>query len=91
MKENWTFAKAYGIAIPFIMLEYIFSLHGNYFLHYKLDYSPMDVLIITICFYFVNLWLLNYFILKHKGHNIYMEILCFGLVLTAFLLTTVIR
>ena len=91
LRENWYFSKAYLIAIPLVMIEYLFSLNGNHYMHYILDYSPIDILIITVCFYFVNLWILNYFVLKHKSHNIYMEFFCFVLVLTAFLLTTVIR
>ena len=91
MHDKWTFLKALMIAIPFVLIEYCFSLHGNYFMHHDLNYSTMDILILTICFYFINLWLMNYFVLKHKGGNIYKEILCFGLIICAFLLTTVIR
>lgn len=91
LRENWYFWKAYMMAIPLVLVEYLFTLNGNHYMHHVLEYSPVDVLIITICFYFVNLWLLNYYVLKHRGHNIYMEMVCFGLVLTAFLLTTVIR
>lgn len=90
-RERWYFMKAYMIAIPFVLLEYCFSLNGNYYMHYIMDYSPLDILIITMCFCFINLWLLNYFILKHTGHNIYMEVFCFCLVITAFILTTVVR
>ena len=90
LKDNWSFQKAYMIAIPCVLIEYCFSLNGNYYMNSVLNFPPMNILIITICFYFINLWLLNYFILKHKG-NIFKEIVCFGLIISAFLLTTVIR
>jgi len=91
MHEKWNFWKAYLIAIPIVFIEYIFSLHGNYYMHSIFDYSPIEILIITISFCFINLWLMNFFILKHKKYNIYKEFLCFLLIITAFLLTTVIR
>ena len=91
LDKNWTFWKAFTIAIPLVIIEYIFSLHGNYYLHNMFDYSPIDILIITICFYFINLWLLNYYILKHTKTNIYKELVCFLLIIAAFFLTTVIR
>ena len=91
LDEKWTFWKAFTIAIPFVIIEYLFSLNGNYYLHSMFDYSPIDILIITICFYFINLWLLNYYILKHTKSNIFKELVCFLLIITAFLLTNVIR
>ena len=91
MREEWTFWKALLIAVPFVLIEYCFSLNGNYYIHKISGYSAMDILIITICFYFTNLWLLNYFILKQTDHNMYIEVFCFLLVLCAFILTNVIR
>lgn len=91
MEDKWLFWKAYFMAIPVIMIEYFFSLHGNHYLYFFFDYSPVDILIVTICFYFVNIWLLNYFVLKHPVSNIYKEFFCFGLILTAFVFTTVIK
>jgi hypothetical protein len=91
MSEKWTFLKAFTIAVPFVLIEYCFSLNGNYYIHQKFGYSAMDILIMTICFYFINLWLLNYFILEHTQHNMYVEAFCFALVIGAFLLTNVIQ
>lgn len=91
MGDKWTFLKALLIAVPLVLIEYCFSLNGNYYIHKICGYSAMDILIITICFYFINLWLLNYFILEHKDHNMYIEVFCFFLVTCAFLLTNVIR
>ena len=91
MHDKWTFLKALMIAVPFVLIEYCFSLNGNYYMVSKMNFSPMEVLIITMCFYFINLWVLNFFILKHPNYNIYKEFFCFGLIITAFLMTTVIR
>jgi len=91
MKNKWSFLNAFMIAIPIVIIEYTFSLHGNHYLHNELDYSAMDILIMTICFYFINLWLLNYFVLKNKVTNVYKEIFCFVLIICAFLTTTVIK
>jgi len=91
MKHNWSFLRAFMIAIPLVTIEYFFSLHGNHYLHNEIKMVPMDILIITMCFYFINLWLLNYFVLKNKIQNVYKEIFCFGLIICAFLTTTVIK
>lgn len=64
--EEWTFFKAFAIAMPLVALEYTCSLHGNYMAHSFLGMSSMQILILTICFYFVNLWMLNIVVLKHR-------------------------
>ncbi len=91
LKENWNFFMALGIAIPIVVLEYFFSLHGNHYAHFFFNMSPLDILIITMCFYFVNLWILNFFILKNETHNMYSEIFAFLLVITAFVISSVIH
>lgn len=91
LKDNWKFLTALSIAIPLILIEYTFSLHGNHYAHTYLRLTALDILIITICFYFVNLWLLNRFVLGHKGHKVWAEVLAFCLIIVAFLITNVIR
>lgn len=91
LKDNWKFFTALAIAIPFVLIEYTFSLHGNHYAHKYLKLTAIDILIITICFYFINLWLLNRFVLGHKGHKAWSELLAFGLIVAAFLITNVIR
>lgn len=91
LKENWRFLTALAIAIPIVIIEYTFSLHGNYFAHKYLDLTPLDILIITMCFYFVNLWILNRFVLGNKGHKVWYEVLAFGLIIAAFMITNVIH
>lgn len=55
---NWTFIKAYLIALPIVALEYQFSLRGNKWAH-ESGISPMNVLLITLCFYFIAMFILN--------------------------------
>lgn len=80
---NWTFTKAFFIAIPFVLVEYQFSLRGNYMARSQLRVNPLQILIITMCFYFVNLWLLNHFLLKQPVNTI-TDTVAFALVLLAF-------
>jgi len=88
--NNWTFMNAFIIAIPLVIIEYIFSLHGNHYANTILKQSPHNILIITVCFYFVNLWLLNYFVLKHRIEPIH-EIIAFCLIIAAFFVSTVFQ
>jgi len=90
MNENWNFLYAVSIAIPLVVIEYTFTLHGNYFLFKHHDFSPVDILAITMVFYFVNLWLLNVFILQKKVKNILQELVAFLLIIGAFYLSAVI-
>lgn len=55
---NWTFLKAYLIAMPLVALEYQFSLRGNKWAH-DAGISPMNVLLITLCFYFIAMFILK--------------------------------
>jgi branched-subunit amino acid transport protein AzlD len=81
--DDWTFLRALAIALPLVFLEYQFSLRGNHAAITQLGFNAIQVLMITLCFYFINLWLLNVFILKHKVLW-WRELLCFGLILLAF-------
>ena len=83
--DEWTFFKAFAIAMPLVAMEYTFSLHGNYFAHANLGMTSMQILIMTICFYFVNVWLLNILILKHRVN--YRQLIAFALVVAAFLVS----
>ena len=44
-----------------------------------------------MCFDFINLWLLNYYVLKYPYKNIGKEIASLVLIIFAFLLTDVIK
>lgn len=91
LKNDWNFLTALAIALPLVLVEYSFSLHGNHFANTYLDLTALDILIITMVFYFINLWLLNFFVLGHNPHHKYTEYLAFAFIIAAFLITTVIK
>lgn len=84
--KNWTFQKAMMTAIPFVLIEYCFTLPGNHSASEELKLNPIQILIVTITFYFINLWLMNYFIIK-KEINIKREIVAFVLIASGFLIS----
>ena len=85
--QNWTFLKALLIAIPFVIIEYQFSLRGNMHARRHLNLNAVEIVIITMCFYFINAWILNYLVLK-QNMTVWREILSFVLIVCAFLITT---
>lgn len=84
--KKWTFAKAFSLALPLVIFEYIFSLNGNYFAHKNLNLSPIDILLVTLSFYFINLWILNVFILRMHTNHV-KNIIAFILILSALYIT----
>ena len=88
--KDWTFLKAFALAIPLVMIEYSFSLRGNRQANTVLGMNALQILIITITFYFINAWLLNYFVLKNKV-NYQREIISFILVISAFYISENIK
>ena len=91
MINNWTFFKALLIAIPFVLIEYSFTLHGIHHSYTYLNHSTSTILIITICFYFINMWAFNYFILNQNNINLFREIIAFLLIGSAFYISNVIN
>lgn len=85
--NDWTFLKAFLIALPIVCIEYQFSLRANRIAVSHHGFNAIQVLLITLCFYFVNIWILNWLVLKHKV-NIWRELLCFALIIMAFLIST---
>lgn len=81
------YKKALSIAIPLVIIEYIFSLRGNHSLNEEIKVNPVSIMLITMCFYFINTWLLNYFVIKNKINPI-REIISFVLILIAFYIST---
>lgn len=88
--KDWTFIKAFTMAIPLVAIEYIFSLYGNRYANSVLNFNALQILLITITFYFINAWLLNYFIIKNKV-NPTREIISFILILLAFYISNNIK
>lgn len=85
--KKWTFLKSLLIAIPLVLIEYQFSLRGNFLAKTFLKMNAVQIALITMTFYFINAWLLNYFIL---GQTVvwWREILAFIFVILAFTITT---
>ncbi len=61
---KWTFIKAFLISITFVILEYVFGIPGNKWANEFL--SVFDLMILIIVFDLINLFILNFFILKNK-------------------------
>jgi hypothetical protein len=89
--NNWTLFMALSIAIPIVFVEYSFSLSGNYSLHTHHGYNPIHILLLTIIFYFVNMWILNVFVLKIPIKNVTNEIIAILLLLLAFYVSDVVH
>lgn len=85
--KSWSFLKAFLIALPIVCIEYQFSLRGNRIANDTFGMNPLQILVITLCFYFVNTWLLNYFVIRNRIVY-WRECVCFALILTAFIITT---
>lgn len=88
--ENWSFFKAFAIALPLILIEYQFSIRGNFNAKHILELNAMQITLITMTFYFVNSWIINYFFLKAKVVW-WREVLAFAFIIAAFMLTTTQR
>ena len=91
--KEWSFAKALMIALPFVLVEYTFTLHGNYFAHQHLHIEPTKILIYTICCYFICIWIFNYFVMKVKWETRHAatELVAFILILTAFYISNMVH
>jgi len=85
--ENWTFLSAFLIAVPFLLVEYQFSLRGNYYAKKHLNMNVIQITLLTLIFYFFNAWLLNHFVLKHTIVW-WREIMAFLFIFIAFFITT---
>lgn len=86
--EKWTFLTAFLIALPIVCIEYQFSLRANRIAMHTHGFNPVQILLITLCFYFINIWLLNYFVIKNQKVVLWREVLCFTLILAAFWVST---
>jgi uncharacterized protein (DUF486 family) len=61
---KWTFIKAFLISITFVILEYVFGIPGNKWAN---EFLPVfDLMILIIVFDLINLFILNFFILKNE-------------------------
>jgi uncharacterized protein (DUF486 family) len=87
---NWTFPMALCIAIPFVLIEYQFSLRGNYYARNVLNLNTVQIAIITMVFYFICTWILNA-VRKRQPVKWWREVLAFALIVGALLCTTMIK
>jgi membrane protein YdbS with pleckstrin-like domain len=84
---NWSFLTAFAIALPLILIEYQFSIRGNFAAKHILNLNAIQITLLTMTFYFINSWILNYFFLKHPVIW-WRETLAFIAIIIAFLLST---
>jgi uncharacterized protein (DUF486 family) len=82
-ETNWSFLKALLIALPFVIIEYQFSLRGNYQAKNILGFNAIQITLFTLIFYFINSWILSHFILKEKA-IIWREISAFICIFSAY-------
>lgn len=82
--QNWTFSKGLMFAIPLVLLEYTFSVPGNKHAH-DLGYTGTNILLLTMCFYFIGMYGMEKFYLKEEVKN--KDFISFGLILSAFYLS----
>ena len=83
--QNWTFLKAMAIAVPAVLVEYTLSLNGNRLANISM--SPVQILILTVGFYVLNIILLNLFVLKGQFSPA-RDLLAVSLVFAAIVIST---
>jgi len=88
---KWNFLSALMIAVPFLLLEYTFSLHANHYLHKDYNFTPSQILSMTICFNFITIWLFNYFVMENGNVHFLREIAALFLILLALFITNVVK
>jgi len=84
--KDWTFWKAFCVAVPLVIIEYCFSLRGNYYANTILKLNALQILLITLIFYFINLWILNFVILKNDV-VLWKEVVAFVCIVFAFFIS----
>ena len=52
--RNWSFLTAFAIAIPFILVEYQFSIRGNRAAKDVLRLNAVQITLVTMTFYFIQ-------------------------------------
>ena len=62
--KEWTFGRAYALAILFVSVEYIFNVLGNK--NANKHITVFQIMILIIAFDLINLFILNTFLLKNK-------------------------
>jgi hypothetical protein len=86
--SQWTFVRALALAVPLVLIEYQFSLRGNYLARSLLQMNNVQIALVTMVFYFLNAWLLNLLVLKSGNVVWWRELMAFSFICAAFLTTT---
>lgn len=84
--KKWSFIIAYTIALSCVIMEYQFSLRGNYYASSLLNINAVQILIVTTCFCFINVMILNIFVLK-KPVKWWREIASLALIIGAIIVS----
>lgn len=84
--KPWRFMIAYIIALSCVIIEYQFSLRGNHLAASVLKINPVQIFIVTTCFCFVNVMILNFFVLKYPI-KLWRELLSLALVIGAIIVS----
>lgn len=90
--DDWSFPKAFMIAMPIVFVEYIFVLYGNLWAYRHLHMTPSTILIINTVFCFLCIWWFNYYVLNitlTRKQKLY-EGLAVLFILAAFSISTVV-
>ena len=62
--KQWTFFRAYLLALMFVSIEYIFNVYGN---KGAADHiTVFQIMILIIAFDLINLYVINALLIKHK-------------------------
>ena len=83
-EKQWTFMKAYMLALSFVAIEYIFNVTGNKGANQYI--TVFQIMILIIVFDLVNLAIINTLLLKNKFH--WRDGVSMILILIALLLST---
>lgn len=85
--KNWTFWKAYMIAIPLVCIEYVFNIFGNKYASLN-GINVIQIMMLIIAFDLINIWLLNIFVLKNTTIVIWREVLALALLIVAMAISS---
>lgn len=81
--KKWTFWRGYLLAIPLVLIEYIFNIYGTKLAVLK-GISVQQIMILIFCFYLLNIQILNWLVLQNKAKiELWRELLALILVIAA--------
>ena len=90
---QWSLSTALMFSLPFAGIEYAFALQGNYLAYKELGLEPSKILIVTIIFNFICIWVFNYFVMNitwdvRKFLN---EFIAFLFIIAAFSISNIVH